>query len=84
MAKRSSWASGSGYVPWNSTGFCVAITTNGGGKGYVRPSMEACPSLMASSRLDCVLGDARLISSPRRMLVKIGPFLNVKLPSLGL
>ena len=27
--KRSSWASGSGYVPSSSIGFCVAKTKNG-------------------------------------------------------
>ena len=31
MRKRSSCASGSGYVPSSSTGFCVAITRNGRG-----------------------------------------------------
>ena len=29
MKKRSSCASGSGYVPTKSTGFCVASTING-------------------------------------------------------
>jgi hypothetical protein len=46
--------------------------------------METCLSLMASSRLDCVRGEARLISSASRMLVKIGPSLKAKLPSFGL
>ena len=31
--KRSIWASGSGYVPSDSIGFCVAITRNGSGTG---------------------------------------------------
>ena len=31
--KRSSWASGSGYVPSCSIGFCVASTKNGSGRG---------------------------------------------------
>jgi hypothetical protein len=39
---------------------------------------------MASSRLDCVRGEARLISSARRMFAKIGPGLKVKVPSRGL
>ena len=34
--KRSSWASGSGYVPSYSTGFWVATTMNGSGSGCVR------------------------------------------------
>ncbi len=33
---------------------------------------------MASSRADCVFGEARLISSPRTMLAKIGPGRNSK------
>ena len=31
--KRSTWASGSGYVPSDSIGFCVASTRNGSGTG---------------------------------------------------
>ena len=34
--KRSSWLSGSRYVPSWSTGFCVAITMNGGASGWRR------------------------------------------------
>ena len=33
---RSSWLSGSRYVPSWSTGFCVAMTMNGGGSGVRR------------------------------------------------
>ena len=33
--KRSTCASGSGYVPSCSSGFCVASTRNGRGSGYV-------------------------------------------------
>ena len=32
---RSSWASGSGYVPSCSIGFCVAMTKNGGSRSNV-------------------------------------------------
>jgi len=39
---------------------------------------------MAWSRAAWVLGGVRLISSARRMWVKIGPSLKVKLPSFGL
>ena len=33
--KRSTWASGRGYVPSDSIGFCVAITRNGSGTRWV-------------------------------------------------
>src|SRR4028119_1714075 len=36
--KRSSWLSGSAYVPSNSNGLWVASTRNGGGRGAVAPS----------------------------------------------
>ena len=71
--KRSSWDSGSGYVPSCSRGFWVASTMKGRGSGYVVWSSETCASFMASSRLDCVLGVVRLISSASTMFVKIGP-----------
>ena len=82
--KRSSWASGNGYVPWNSTGFCVARTMKGDGRGRVTPSVETCCSLIASRSADCVRGEARLISSARSTFAKIGPSLKLKLPSRGL
>ena len=71
--KRSSWLSGSGYVPSNSTGFCVAITMNGRGSGCVWPSADTCRSLIDSSSALCVRGVARLISSASTTLAKIGP-----------
>ena len=40
--------------------------------------MVTCRSSIASSRADCVLAGARLISSPSRTLVKTGPRLQVK------
>ena len=74
---RSSWASGSGYVPSCSIGFCVASTKNGSGRGYVAPPAVTCRSCIASSSAACVLGGVRLISSARIMLAKIGPAMNV-------
>jgi len=70
-------------VPWNSIGFWVAMTTNGVGSRWVVPSIETCPSLIASSSADWVRGEARLISSASTTFVKIGPSLKRKLPSLG-
>src|SRR5262245_21175471 len=49
---------------------------NGRGSGYVEWSSDTCASFMASSRLDCVFGVVRLISSARMMLVNSGPGLN--------
>ena len=74
--KRSSCASGSGYVPSYSIGFCVASTTNGDASGRVSPSVVTCRSCIASSSAAWVFGGARLISSARRRLVKIGPGMN--------
>ncbi len=74
--KRSSCASGSGYVPSYSIGFCVAITMNGRASSYVSPSIVTCRSCMHSSSADCVFGDARLISSTRTMFANTGPARN--------
>src|SRR5690348_4318552 len=73
MVNRSSWASGSGYVPSYSIGFCVAMTMNGGSSAYVTPSTETCRSSMHSSSAACVFGEARLTSSTRSRLAKTGP-----------
>ncbi len=72
--KRSSWASGSGYVPSCSIGFCVASTKNGDGSG-VGPAADGDLqfSCMAWSSAACVLGGVRLISSASRMLANTGP-----------
>ena len=70
---RSSCASGSGYVPSSSIGFCVANTKNGSSSGYVRACTVTRCSCIASSNADCVLGGVRLISSARTMFAKIGP-----------
>ncbi len=40
------------------------------------PSEVTCRSSMASNRAACVLGDARLISSPTTMLANTAPGLN--------
>ena len=79
--KRSSCASGSGYVPSYSIGFCVAITRNGGSSGCVVFSIVTCRSAIASSSAACVFGGARLISSPRSRFAKIGPGRNSKSPA---
>ncbi len=55
-------------MPSNSKGFCVAMTMNGSSSLCVVPSMETCPSLIASSRADCVRGVVRFTSSARMML----------------
>src|SRR5579871_373697 len=75
-AKRSSCASGSGYVPSYSIGFCVAMTMNGASSGRVTPSTVTCRSSMHSSSAACVFGEARLTSSTRRRLAKTGPARN--------
>src|SRR5215471_6084950 len=73
MVKRSSCASGSGYVPSYSIGFWVASTMNGGSRGYVTPSTDTCRSSMHSSNAACVFGEARFTSSTRRRLANTGP-----------
>src|ERR1035437_2262712 len=80
--KRSSWASGSEYVPSCSMGFCVASTKNGSGSLYVLPAAVRRCSCIASSSAACVFGGARLISSASTMLANTGPFVNwkVRLP----
>ncbi len=77
---RSTCASGSGYVPSCSIGFCVASTRNGSGSGKVWPPIVTCFSCIASSSALCTLAGARLISSASSRLVKIGPFCTVKSP----
>src|ERR1035438_4321120 len=76
--KRSNWASGSGYVPSNSMGFCVASTKNGLGSVYMLPRTVQLRSCIASSSALCVFGGVRLISSASRMLPKMGPCTNVQ------
>ena len=80
MRKRSSWASGSGYVPSYSIGFCVATTRNGSGSGRLAPSTETWPSCIASSSAACVLGGVRLISSASTRLANTGPGRNASSP----
>src|SRR6476646_420081 len=76
MVKRSSCASGSGYVPSYSIGFWVAITMKGRARWFVTPSVVTCCSCMHSSRAACVLGDALLISSTSSRFANTGPGLN--------
>src|SRR6266508_2379560 len=63
-----------------SMGFCVASTRNGRGRSRVTPSAVTCCSCIASSRAAWVRGVARLISSAKRMLTKIGQGLNSNSP----
>ena len=56
----------------------------GDGSARVTPSLVTWPSLIASSRADCVRGEARLISSASSTLAKTGPSSKLKLPSRGL
>ena len=69
-------------MPSCSIGFWVAITMNGVPSGYVTVSTVTCRSSMHSSSADCVLGLARLISSPRTMLAKIAPGLELEVALL--
>ena len=71
--KRSICASGRGYVPSCSIGFCVANTKNGSFSSLDTPITVTVCSCIASSSALCVFGVARLISSARMMLLKIGP-----------
>ena len=77
--KRSSCASGNGYVPSFSIGFCVAKTRNGSSNLWLSfPTVTVC-SCMASNSADCVFGVARLISSASTRFAKSGPFSKRKL-----
>ena len=76
---RSSCASGSGYVPSCSIGFCVASTWNGAPSGRFWPAMVTCFSCMACRRADWVRGDARLISSAISSWQNTGPWIKRKL-----
>src|SRR3954470_10355414 len=71
--KRSSCASGRGYVPSISMGFCVASTKNGSGNAWRTPAAVTWCSCMASSRAAWVFGGVRLISSARIMFANTGP-----------
>src|SRR3954454_24688464 len=73
MRKRSTCASGRGYVPSDSIGFWVASTRNGRGTSKVWPPIVTCCSCITSSSADCTLAGARLISSARTKLPNTGP-----------
>ena len=73
MRKRSSWELGRSWVPAEPTGFWVASTAKGRGRGWVTRSTVTWPSSMASSRADWVLLEVRLISSASRRLVIMAP-----------
>ena len=76
----STWASGSGYVPSCSIGFCVARTRKGASSGKVSSPMVTCSSCIASSSALCTFAGARLTSSARIRFEKIRPLLNAELP----
>jgi len=78
--KRSTCASGSGYVPSLSMGFWVASTRKGSGSGKVCLPIVTCCSCIASSSADCTLAGARLISSASTRLAKTGPCSTSNLP----
>ena len=73
IRNRSRCASGSGYTPSDSIGFCVASTRNGRGSGYVVPPMLTCRSAITSSSADCTFAGARLISSASTRFANTGP-----------
>src|SRR5579862_969337 len=54
-------------------GFCVARTKKGSGSRCVSPMTVTRRSCIASSSADCVLGEARFISSASTRLPKSGP-----------
>ena len=74
MRNLSSSASGRGYVHSCSRGFCVAKTINGVGISRVASQIVTLFSSIPSRRADCTFGGVRLISSARRIFVKIGHF----------
>ncbi len=70
-------ASGKGYVPSYSIGFCVANTVKYGDSTCVSRSIVTRRSCIAWSSADCVLAGARFISSARRKVVNTGPLTSV-------
>ena len=64
-------------------GFCVAITRNNAGSGYVCRPTVTWRSPIASSSADCTLAGARLISSANSNGWKMGPAWNSNRPSWG-
>src|SRR3989475_4875119 len=74
--KRSSCASGRGYVPSCSIGFCVASTKNGAGKGWVCPAAVTWCSCIAWSSAAWVLGGVRFTSSASTIFANTGPRTN--------
>ena len=81
--KRSTCASGSGYVPSDSIGFCVASTRNGAGTRCVSWPIVTWRSCITSSSADCTFAGARLISSASRKLQNTGPELGVEAAGVG-
>ena len=73
IINRSSWDSGSSWVPAEPTGFWVAMTVKGWGRGRLMLSTVTWPSSMASSRALWVLALVRLISSAKNKLHSTAP-----------
>ena len=73
IINRSSWDSGSSWVPADPTGFWVAITVKGRGRGWLTPSTVTWPSSMASSKALWVLALVRLISSAKNRWHRAAP-----------
>ncbi len=57
------------------------MTRNGAPTLRLTPSIVTCPSSITSSRADCVLAEARLISSASTTFEKIGPLWNSHSPA---
>src|SRR5213595_3573238 len=74
--KRSSCASGRGYVPSCSIGFWVASTKNGAGRGWVWPAAVTWCSCIAWSSAAWVLGGVRFTSSASTIFANTGPRTN--------
>lgn len=84
MRNLSSSASGSGYVHSCSRGFWVANTINGDGRGNDSSPIVTCFSSIASRSADWTFGGVLLISSARRIFVKIGHFRTINSHFWGL
>ena len=76
--KRSICASGSGYVPSDSIGFCVAITRNGAGTGYVVWPIVTWRSCITSSSADCTLAGRAVDLVGEQEVAEHGPELGVE------
>src|SRR6266508_2244769 len=60
---RSTCASGSGYVPSVSIGFCVAITRNGSGTQLLSPAIVTWRSCITSSNALCTFAGLLVVDA---------------------